>query len=91
MERSSSYSMAQRAIADLKAAIVAVLDESKLDGLTNVAIGRALGIYHGHVRHEGHIPRTMLALLEEEGVVEQNSATKRWRMRKIGEHVEDPE
>ena len=35
-----------------------------------VDIGRGLGIYGGHVNHEGHIPRTLLSIMESEGVVE---------------------
>jgi ribosomal protein S19E (S16A) len=46
--------------------------------MANVEIGKTLGIYTGHVGHEGHIPRTILAMLEDEGVVEQNEESKRW-------------
>jgi len=35
----------------------------------------------GHVEHEGHIPRTLLAIMEAEGVVEQVKETKAWRLR----------
>jgi hypothetical protein len=52
------------------------------DGLRNVEIGRALGIYMGHDRqHEGHIPRVLVAIMESEGVVEQDGGTKAWRLR----------
>ena len=34
----------------------------------------------GHVEHEGHIPRTLLALMEAEGVVQQDKATKLWSL-----------
>ena len=75
-----SYQLAQAAIADLKAAVHSVLANTT-DGLTNAQIGRTLGIYGGHIGHEGHIARTLLALLESEGVAEQNSKTKRWRLK----------
>ena len=72
------YHRAQSALADLKAAIHEVLQCGPPEGLTNAQIGRMLGIYAGHVGHEGHIPRTLLAIMEQEGVVEQNRDTKRW-------------
>jgi hypothetical protein len=75
-----SYHTAQSALADLKASVHFVLANCS-DGLTNVQIGRTLGIYGGHVGHEGHISRTLLALLESEGVAEQDSKTKRWRLK----------
>ncbi len=49
--------------------------------MTNAAIGRTLGIYAGHKGHEGHMSRTVLAMLEQEGVVEQNSADRTWSVR----------
>jgi hypothetical protein len=77
-----AYQLAQRAIADLKAAVYAALAEAPGEGLTNAEIGRSLGIYAGHVEHEGHIPRTLLALMEKEGVVQQAPGTKRWTIRR---------
>jgi hypothetical protein len=83
MSQVEAYRLAQRAMADLKSAICQLLLSTEgTSGLTNSAIGRLLGIYHGHVRHEGHIPRTLLAVMEAEGVVEQDPTTKRWRVRK---------
>lgn len=75
------YSLAQRAMADLKAAIYLLLQNGPPGGMRNAEIGRALGIYAGHVEHEGHIPRTLLALMEREGVVEQDPESKRWILR----------
>ena len=46
------YQTAQHAVADLKAAIYEVL-KANPGGLRNVDIGKKLGIYAGHVRHEG--------------------------------------
>ena len=43
--------------------------------------GKALGIFQDHIRHEGHIPRTLLPLMEEEGVIEQNADTKKWKLK----------
>lgn len=77
----TSYQLAQRAVADLKASIYEVLVEHP-DGLKNVDLGKSLGIYAGHVGHEGHIPRTMLAIMESEGVVFQEAESKRWFVRK---------
>lgn len=75
------YLLAQNAMAKLRAAIHIILEEAPKEGLTNAAIGRSLGIYSGHVGHEGHMSRTVLALMEAEGTVEQESETKRWRIR----------
>jgi hypothetical protein len=85
---SHPYHLAQRAVADLKAAIVMVLEQSDAgSGLANAEIGRRLGIYTGHKGHEGHISRTMLALLEAEGVVRQDRESKLWKMRGQGDEV----
>lgn len=75
------YLLAQTAMAHLKAAVYQVLRQGPERGLKNSDIGRLLGIYMGHVEHEGHIPRTLLALMESEGVVEQDQDTKAWRLR----------
>lgn len=77
-----AYHLAQSAIADLKAAVHAVLYNSPEGGLTNAQIGRTLGIYVGHVGHEGHISRTLLAMLQTEGVAEQDGDTHRWHLRR---------
>ncbi len=74
------YRRAQRAIADLKSAVRATIQKGPPEGMANVEIGKTLGIYTGHVGHEGHIPRTILAMLEDEGVVEQDEDTKRWSL-----------
>jgi hypothetical protein len=79
----SPYMMAQSAIAQLKAAMHQLLASAPSDGLTNADIGRALGIYSGHVGHEGHIPRTLLALMEAEGVVQQDAHSKKWCLRQF--------
>lgn len=76
----SSYHLAQRAIADLKAAVRQTLQDGPADGMANVEIGKSLGIYTGHEGHEGHISRTLLAMLEAEGVVEQDDDSKRWSL-----------
>ena len=68
-------------MAELKGAAYELLAESQ-QGLTNAEIGRRLGIYQGHVGHEGHISRTILALLEAEEVVSQDKTTKLWSLRK---------
>ena len=78
---SNGYFIAQRAIADLKSAVRDLLQEAPEEGLKNAQIGRSLGIYSGHKEHEGHISRTLLAMLEAEGVAEQDPHTKNWRLR----------
>ena len=75
------YTRAQRAIAELKGAVYELIVENP-EGLTNAEIGRRLGIYQGHVGHEGHISRTILAMLEAEDVAVQNKETKVWSLRK---------
>src|SRR4051812_47395971 len=81
-----AYRLAQHALADLKSAICSLLASTDTNaGLTNSAIGRLLGIYHGHIGHSGHIPRTLLAIMESEGLVEQNPADKTWHLRKYTE------
>jgi hypothetical protein len=44
-------------MADLKGAVYELLESSD-SPLSNAEIGRRLGIYQGHVGHEGHISRT---------------------------------
>ena len=57
-------------MASLKSAVYRVLLDAAPDGLKNVDVGKTLGIHAGHLRHEGHIPRTLLVIMESEGVVE---------------------
>lgn len=76
------YARAQVAMAELKAAVYEILAQAPSGGLTNVQIGRTLGIYTGHVGHEGHISRTILALLEKEGVAVQDKDKKGWSLRR---------
>ena len=76
-----AYRIAQRAMADLKAAVVMILSEVPGEGLSNADNGRRLGIYAGHKGHEGHLPRTLLAFLETEDVVVQDPGSKEWSLR----------
>ncbi|HEX5237291.1 MAG TPA: hypothetical protein VFW39_02355 [Sphingomicrobium sp.] len=68
------------ALAELKAAVLSLLERTP-SGATNAAIGRSLGIYGGHKGHEGHISRTVLAMLEGEGVVQQDGKDWTWTIR----------
>lgn len=77
----SPYHRAQKALADLKAAIREVVELAGEEGMSNADIGRTLGIYMGHKGHVGHIPRVMLGLMEGEGVVAQDKKSKQWRIR----------
>jgi hypothetical protein len=72
------YLQAQHAVAELKSAVLGVVVSAGKSGLKNSQIGRTLGIYAGHVKHEGHISRTVLAMLESEGLLHQDPATKKW-------------
>jgi hypothetical protein len=78
-----SYRSAQRALAELKAAVIRLLVAGPREGLKNSQIGRALGIYGGHRGHEGHISRTILARLEDEGLVRQDGQSLRWSLTEI--------
>lgn len=72
------YAKAQEGVTLIKSAVYEYLLEAGETGATNAQIGRALGIYKGHARHDGHIPRTLLATLESEGMVKQDPETKIW-------------
>jgi hypothetical protein len=74
------YETAQRAIAELKAAIHTVLRSAK-GPLSNAEVGRTLGIYMGHLGHEGHISRSLLEVMKAEQVVDQDKHTKLWQLR----------
>lgn len=79
----NEYMQAQVAMANLKAAVLSLLQRTS-GGLTNAVIGRSLGIYAGHKGHEGHISRTILGMLEAEGLVEQNGSDQTWSVRALG-------
>ena len=74
----SPYEKAQNAMAQLRVAVHELLEQASAEGMSNAAIGRALGIYMGHKGHQGHVSRTILALMEIEGVVIQDSESRRW-------------
>lgn len=77
------YQIAQHGIAKLKSAIFLLLKDAPEEGMRNSDIGRALGIGYGHSgKHKDHIPRVMLEIMKEEGVVLQDSDTKMWRLNK---------
>lgn len=78
----SLYTRAQRAMAELKGVVYELVAASGPDGLSNAEIGRSLGIYQGHVRHQGHVSRTILAMLQAEQVLQQNRSNKRWTVRR---------
>lgn len=80
-ELNSAYREAQHALATLKSLVRTVLELAPEEGLKNAEIGRSLGIYTGHIEHEGHISRTLLAMLEADGVAKQDPATKQWVLR----------
>ena len=73
-----AYRIAQKAMADLKTAVYFMISKGPEDGYANAEIGRKLGIYTGHICHEGHISRTILGILESEGILKQTQETKKW-------------
>jgi hypothetical protein len=75
----TSYEKAQKGIILLKSAVYEMLKETGEKGLRNVDVGKSLGIYAGHIGHQGHISRTVLELLRSEGVAEQKN-DKRWHL-----------
>lgn len=79
--RAEAYALAQESMAGLKAAVHRLLSTAPPDGWKNADLGRLLGIYSGHVGHEGHISRTVLGMMEAEGTVVQDEASKKWRLR----------
>lgn len=80
MNNNDLYLRAQLAITELKACVRSLLLDAGKHGLTNAEIGRALGIYGGHSSgQEGHISRTLLEILEAEGVANQDES-KRWHI-----------
>jgi len=76
-----AYRIAQRAMVDIKSAVYFMVSLGPPEGYSNADIGRKLGIYAGHVGHEGHISRTILGLLETEGMLLQDSKSKKWYIR----------
>jgi hypothetical protein len=80
MRHDDAYRRAQLAMAELKAAVRLVLEDASPGGLKNAEIGRALGIYGGHIGHEGHISRTLLEMLQHEGVAIQDPVSKSWTL-----------
>lgn len=83
-QTAKAYATAQAAIANLKSAVYMFLQEAGSKGRRNVDIGKGLGIYGGHVGHKGHIPRTLLAIMASEGVVEQTDG-RRWCLTDLGQ------
>ena len=76
-----AYHLAQRAIADLKTSIYIILSENN-EELKNSEVGRKLGIYQGHSgKHEGHISRVLLEIMQSEGLIVQNEANKKWSIK----------
>lgn len=78
------YRRAQVGIAELKAAIYELLREGPIEGMTGAQVGLSLGLHHGPAGHEGDLSRSLLAMMESDGVVEQEPTSKRWSLR---EHV----
>lgn len=75
--REENRTRAKKAVEELKSCVLRELQLSPA-GLRNVDIGRQLGIYGGHKGHEGHVSRTLLASLEQEGKVHQDKESKIW-------------
>ena len=71
-------------MAMLKSAVYDILLETGPQGIRNVDVGKALGINLGHERHEGHIQRTVLGLMKDEGVASKDENTQLWSLRRHG-------
>lgn len=82
------YERSPFAIAELKSVVFQLLEQSAA-GRTNAEIGRSLGIYAGHIGHEGHIPRTILALMQADGSVIQDGKGGKWYVNVDGKHTLD--
>ncbi len=80
MDRSDAFALAQEGYAKLKVAVYAFMAMEPDRPLSNAEIGRSLGIYAGHLGHVGHIPRTILEELKNDGLVEQSDEDKKWRL-----------
>ena len=65
---SDPYLLAQEAMGKLRSAIYLVLQRPRQRADKRPTWALIGCIYSGHVGHEGHISRTILALMEEEGV-----------------------
>lgn len=82
------YHAAQQAIATLKGAIYSLLAEGA--ELKNAEIGKMLGIHKGHAnQHAGHITRTLLEMMQAEGVVDQHVESKLWFVCAVVEDEEE--
>lgn len=83
MDNDEAAYLAQRAIVDLKAAILTLLrDADRENGLRNADISRRLRIHGGYRGgHAGCISRTVLERLESDDSVVQDPKTKRWSAR----------
>ena len=77
--RNDLYTRAQAAITEIESAILELLTANP-SGLTNSEIGRRLGIYFGHDGHEGHISRSILAVMQTKGIVRQQSKRGPWEI-----------
>lgn len=77
-----SYQIAQRALADLKTAVFMLL-QGQETGLTNAQIARGLGMYYvRNTKQDGAVSRVLLEIMQVEGVVELDTASKKWRIKK---------
>ena len=74
------FAHVQQGMSHLKIAVYELLNTADSNGLKNVEIGRELGIYCGHEGHEGHISRTILAMLEHDDLVTQDKQSKAWHV-----------
>ena len=82
MTEAELFLTAQKGLVEIKSAVLGYLKLNADRSLKNVEIGRALGIYGGHVGHEGHISRLALELLKADGLVDQ-SPDKSWHLKDL--------
>ena len=79
-ETTDHYRRAQVALADLKAAARGVLLSAPSDGLADDDVGRLLGLNALSGTADGQLTRTILGVLEAEGVATKDEG-ERWHFR----------
>ena len=76
-----AYDTAQEGLNKIRSAIVNLLSSSE-QKMTNANISRSLGLHAGYGgRHQGHITREVLEGMKTDGVVTQDTNSKKWSLR----------
>ena len=76
-----AYNTAQEGLSKIRSAIVTLLCSGE-QKMTNADISRSLGLHAGYGgRHQGHITREVLEGMKTDGVVAQDTSSKKWSLR----------